>query len=263
MHRSLALASALVSAALLSVASSAALAQSEKSDTPKEGWTGTGELGLALSRGNSRSDNLNAKLQFRNEDEFWKHDYYLSVLRAKGEVEGDFDGDGVEEERFELNANRYEAGASSAIKVNEVSSWVVALRYEKDDFAPFDRQATFSMGYGHNFIKNDTTTFSGEIGPGYRVAKDADTGETEKDVIARGLLDFKHRITDNTQIYNTLLVESGDDNTFGQNDVGVSVAMSEAFALKAGFQVRHNTDVGPGIEKTDTLTKVNLVYNIK
>lgn len=259
MHRSLALASALVSATLLSFGSSSAVAQ----DAENEGWTGTGELGLALARGNSRSDNLNAKIQFQNEDAQWKHNYFLSVLRAKGEVKGDFDGDGVTEERFELNANRYEAGASSALKVNEVSSWVVALRYEKDDFAPFDRQATASMGYGHNFIKNDTTTFSGEIGPGYRVAKDADTGETEKDVIARGLLEFKHRITDNTQLFNTLLIESGDDNTFGQNDVGVSVAMSEAFALKAGFQVRHNTDVGPGIEKTDTLTKVNLVYNIK
>lgn len=259
MNSSLALASALVSAALLSIGPSSAVAQSAES----EGWTGTGELGLAVARGNSRSDNLNGKLQFQNEDAAWKHNYYLSFLRAKGEITGDFDGDGVDEERFEVNANRYEAGASSAIKVNEISSWVVALRYENDDFAPFEHQATFSMGYGHNFIKNDTTTLSGEIGPGYRRAKSATTGETESDVIGRGLLDFKHHLTDNTELFNTLLIEAGDDNTFAQNDAGVSVAMSEAFALKAGVQVRHNTDVGPGIEKTDTLTKVNLVYNIK
>lgn len=247
--------------ALLCSTPFAAIAQG---DAPAPtGWTGTGELGLALSRGNSRSDNLNGKLQFQNEDAEWKHNYYLSVLRSKGEVTGDFDGDGEEEESFELNANRYEAGASSAIKVNEVSSWVAALRYERDDFAPFESQATFSMGYGHNFIKNDRTTFSGEIGPGYRTAKDADTGERENDVIGRGLLDFKHALTDNTEIYNTFLVESGDDNTFGQNDIGVKVAMNESFALKAGVQVRHNTEVNPGTEKTDTLTKVNLVYNIK
>src|SRR5688500_17622380 len=98
----------------------AALAQ----DAAPTGWTGTGELGLALARGNSRSDNLNGKLAFANEDAEWKHNYYLSMLRSKGEVTGDFDGDGVAEESFELNANRYEAGASSAIKVNEVSSWL-------------------------------------------------------------------------------------------------------------------------------------------
>lgn len=232
-------------------------------DAAPTGWTGTGELGLALARGNARSENLNGKLAFANEDAHWKHNYYLSVLRSKGEVTGDFDGDGVAEENFELTANRYEAGASSAIKVNEVSSWVVALRYENDDFAPFENQATFSMGYGHNFIKNDETTLSGEIGPGYRRAKSASTGEAQSDVIVRGLLDYKHKLTDNTALYNTLLIESGSDNTFGQDDFGVQVAMNEAFALKAGLQVRHNTDVGPGIDKTDTLTTVNLVYNIK
>ncbi|MBB5208754.1 DUF481 domain-containing protein [Chiayiivirga flava] len=245
--------------ALLCSAPFAATAQ----ETSPTGWTGTGELGLALSRGNSRSDNLNGKLQFQNEDAEWKHNYYLSVLRSKGEVSGDFDGDGTPEERFELTANRYEAGASSAIKVNEISSWVAALRYENDDFAPFESQATFSMGYGHNFIKNEVTTLSAEVGPGYRRAKSAETGETENDVIARGLLDFKHKLTDNTELYNTFLVESGDDNTFGQNDTGISVAMNESFALKAGVQVRHNTEVGPATKKTDTLTKVNLVYNIK
>ena len=226
-------------------------------------WTGTGELGLAATRGNARSENLNGKLTFTAEDDKWKHDYNVSVLRSKGEVVGDFDGDGVAEERFELNANRYALGASSALKVNEVSSWIAALRYENDDFAPFENQTTASLGYGHQFIASDATSLRGEIGPGYRRAKDASTGETVSDAIVRGLVDYKHKLTGNTDLVNTLLIESGDDNTFAQNDFGVAVAMNESFALKAGLQLRHNTDVGPGIEKTDTLTTVNLVYNIK
>jgi putative salt-induced outer membrane protein len=226
-------------------------------------WTGTGELGLALARGNARSENLNGKLAFATEDANWKHAYHLSVLRAKGEVTGDFDGDGLPEERFELNANRYEFGATSALKMNEVSSWIAALRYENDDFAPYDHQTTFSLGYGHQFIRSDTTSLAAEIGPGYRRAKSASTGETESEAILRGLLDYKHKLTSNTELFNTLLVESGSDNTFAQNDFGVAVAMNESFALKAGLQLRHNTDVGPGIDKTDTLTTVNLVYNIK
>lgn len=226
-------------------------------------WTGTGELGLAAARGNARSENLNGKLAFATEDDSWKHDFSVSVLRAKGEVVGDFDGDGVPEERFELNANRYAVGASSALKVNEVSSWVAALRYENDDFAPFENQITASIGYGHQFIASDATHMRAEVGPGYRRAKDAATGDSVSDLIVRGLLDYKHKLTGNTELFNTLLVESGDDNTFAQNDFGVAVAMNESFALKAGLQLRHNTDVGPGIDKTDTLTTVNLVYNIK
>lgn len=223
-------------------------------------WTGTGELGLAAARGNARSENLNAKLEFINEDDRWKHKFSASALRAKGEVTGDFDGDGETEERLELNANRYALGASSALKINETSSWVTALRYENDDFAPYDHQATFSIGYGHQFFDTEDSAFSIEIGPGYRRAKVADTGETESDLIARGVADYRYRLTENTELTNLLLIESGQDNTFAQNNFGVAVAMNESFALKAGVEVRHNTDVGPDIEKTDTLTTVNLVY---
>ncbi|MCB1566347.1 MAG: DUF481 domain-containing protein, partial [Xanthomonadales bacterium] len=156
-----------------------------------------------------------------------------------------------------------EFGASSALKMNEVSYWVAALRYEKDDFAPYENQTTFSLGYGHSFIKNERTELSAEVGPGYRRAKLASTGNTESEVIARGVVDFKHSLTDTTDLVNNFLVEAGSDNTFMQNDFGVAVKISDAFALKAGLQARHNTDVAAGQKKTDTLTTVNLVYNFK
>ena len=46
-----------------------------------------------------------------------------------------------------------------------------------------------------------------------------------------------------------------------QNDAGLQVAMSKKLALKIGYQVRHNSDVGPGVESTDQLVTTNLVYN--
>jgi len=36
-----------------------------------------------------------------------------------------------------------------------------------------------------------------------------------------------------------------------------------ALGLRLGYQVRHNTDVLPGVEKTDTLTTVGLIYETK
>ena len=251
--------SALVLALTLALPATAAMAE----QAPAEGWTGTGELGLALARGNAKSENLNTKLNFKNEDDQWKHQFSFAALRAKGETSGDFDGDGVPERRFELNANRYEAGASSALKMNERAYWVGALRYENDDFAPFESQTTFSLGYGYTAIKNDTTTLSLEAGPGYRRAKSAATGETETDTIVRAQVDFQHQLTENTQLGNLLLVESGSDNTFIQNDLGVKVAMNSKLALKAGVQLRNNSDVAPGTDKTDTLTTVNLVYTFR
>lgn len=227
------------------------------------GWTGSGELGLAVARGNARSDTFNTKLNLVNEDDRWKHSFSLAALRARGEVSGDFDGDGVAEERFETNANRYEFAASSAIKSSERSFWVAALRYENDDFAPFDHQTTFSLGYGYTAIDDERTLLSIEAGPGYRRAQLAGSGETATDAIARGQVDFRYKLTDNTTLGNLLLVESGSDNTFLQNELGVTVNMNASFALKAGLQLRHNSEVSPGIDKTDTLTTVNLVYTLK
>ncbi len=228
-----------------------------------DGWTGTGELGLAVTSGNAKSENVNGKLALLNEDDQWKHSFALAVLRAEGEVVGDFDGDGVPERDSQLTANRYDLGASSAYKVSPRTSWVAALRYENDDFAPSESQATFSIGHGYQWIDSEETKLRTEVGPGYRRAKSASTGETSSDLILRGGLEFNHVLTDNTKLFNTLLVESGDDNTFVKNDFGVSVAMNSTLALKAGLQARHNTEVAPGVKKTDTLTTLNLVYSFK
>lgn len=233
----------------------------------QDNWTGTGELGLAAARGNARSENLNAKVDFTNEDDRWKHKFSASAQRAKGEVTGDFDGDGTPETRFELNSNRYTLAASSALKMDERRSWISALRYEKDDFNTYESQATVSVGYGHTFFDSDERMLNVQVGPGFRwvelAAPNADGDDTETGAIFRGLVDYRQQLTTNTALTNTFLVEAGSDNTFAQNDLGVSVAMSERFALKVALQARHNTDTAPGRTSTDTLTTMNLVYSFK
>lgn len=226
----------------------------------EDGWSGTGELGLSMARGNSRAENLNARLAFEKEAEDWTHRFSLAGLRARGDVTADFDGDGVPETRLETTANRYQVAASSALNMTERSSWISSLRYERDDFAAYDYQATIAVGYGHKFIDNDTTRLATSIGPGYRRARYASTQEVEGQMIARGTLEFAHELTETTRLTNDLLVESGSDNTFAQNDLGVAVAINSAMALKVGLQARHNTQTEPGRKSTDTLTTLNLVY---
>lgn len=244
----------------LAVAPGVASAQDDAS-LPETGWTGTGELGLALARGNSRSESLNARLAFGRETDAWKHSWHAAAMRAKGESSGDFDGDGVEEDRYELSANRYELGASSGYKFDARNYISGSGRYENDDFAPYEYQATLAISYGRKVVDAEDTRLLVEAGPGYRRARDVETGAVDSEAIFRGLLDFSHRLTANTVLSNKLLVEAGSDNAFAQNDFGVAVAMNESFALKAGVQLRHNTDVGPGTRKTDTLTTINLVYS--
>lgn len=230
----------------------------------KEGWSGEGELGFASTTGNSRSESLNARLNFAYKDDRWTHRLNLAGVRARSEVSRDIDGDGQPETRLELSANRYQFGASTARQTTQYAYWIGAARYEQDDFAAFEWQQTAALGYGYGFFHGrEDISLTTEVGPGLRRAKEAATGTIEENVIGRAQVGYKQQLTENTQLVNTLLVETGSDNTFAQNDLGLVVAMNSSLALKAGVQLRHNSDVPPGVERTDTLTTLNLVYKLK
>jgi putative salt-induced outer membrane protein len=236
----------------------AALAVTASFGASAQEWTGQGEFGLVLSNGNAENLSVNGKLDFKYEENEWLYNFYAAALRAESEDE--------------RTANRYEVGGKAGYKFNERGYVVGTGRYENDDFAPYEYQSTISIGIGYKAIDNERTQLSFEAGPGFRRSQPVRPEiclpvegficrpDAENDFVGRGFMEYKHKLTDNTSLFDTLLIEGGSDNTFAQNDFGVQVAMSEKFAIKAGFQVRHNTDVVAPVKKTDTLTTVNLVY---
>ena len=234
---------AAIAFALLLPATAFALPAAE---APVTGWKGQGELGLTLSRGNADSQSLVGKLNVGYEDALWKNAFGAAFLHGES--------DDVE------SARRYEAFATSGRRLGAKSYLFGSLRTERDHFASYEYQWTGAAGYGYEAIKDATTHLTLEIGAGYRWSKLQGVRVHENEAIARGYLDFGHKLTASTSFYETLLVEAGKDNTFAKNDLGLQVAMTDALALKAGLEVRHNTDVLAGVKKTDTLTTVNVVY---
>ncbi len=236
------------------------------------GWSGSGEFGFASATGNSRSQNINAKLGLNQENEQWKNTFFLDALRAKSQQKV-VDAQGNAIDQFNTTANRYDGGASVGYKLDPRSYIVGAARYEHDDFGANLWQGIVSLGYGYIALKDERNELSFEIGPGYKRYRPEDVDlvvdgvlvpqrqPTEGEVVARGLVNYKYKLTDNTSFENTLLMEAGSKNTYLQNDAGLAVNMTRKLALKVGFQVRHNSDVVPGTRKTDTLTTTNVVYS--
>ncbi|HEY5804067.1 MAG TPA: DUF481 domain-containing protein [Lysobacter sp.] len=225
------------------------------------GWTGSGEFGYASASGNSRSQNINAKVGVGFEDDKWLHQASAGLLKSKGEVDVDRNADGIDEERYETTADRYNVQASSAYKLTQRSYLVGTVRYDHDEFNTYLWQGTAGLGYGYRWFDNERMRLLTEIGPAFRRVHNVDRG-VEDDTVARGFVDFSYVLTPTTSVLNTFLVESGRLNTYVQNDIGLQVAMTDALALKAGYQVRHNSDVGPGFDRTDTLTTLNIVYRV-
>jgi putative salt-induced outer membrane protein len=210
-------------------------------------FSGQGELGLVFARGNSETETANARLGLTWDHERWTNESTFSIVYAR--------------DSGETNANRFVLGNKTDYALDERSYVVGALRYDRDRFSSYTYQGTVSVGYGRRLITGDVHRLNAEIGPGFRFAELRDTGETENEVIARGFLDYRWNMSETAKLNNRFLVESGSDNTFLENALGLTVAINSRMSLKAGVAVRHNTDVEPGRKKTDTLSTVNLVYN--
>ncbi|MFY2764441.1 DUF481 domain-containing protein [Arenimonas sp. MALMAid1274] len=212
-------------------------------------WQPKAELGVVNTTGNSDTTSINGKFALNGEDERLTQDYSFTGLRSESEDE--------------LSANRYELGGKLARKFGERQYLGGVVRYENDDFAAYDYQATLALNYGFWALQDDTRSLQLEGGPGLRRARLAESGESESDGLLRGFADYQHQLTESTQFYNTLLVEASPDNRFLQNDIGIAVSINRSLALKAGFQARHNTDVPDDRKRTDTLSSINIVWSPK
>ena len=223
-------------------------------------WSGKGEAGLVIATGNTETETANAKLQLANEVGKWKHQFGGSALYASSDDEG-------------TTAQRWEAFDQSDYNFSPRTFWFGAARYEDDEFSGFEYQAILSTGLGRKFIDTAATKFVGTAGVGYKVLETRDAfddagvlieeGDTASEVVFRGTLDYDHELTPTTSLLDKLVMEAGSDNTFLQNDLALQVKMTDVLALAVGYSVRHNTDPPVGFEKTDTLTTINLVYELK
>jgi putative salt-induced outer membrane protein len=240
--------------ALMFVISSIAPAQAQ--------WTGKAELGYLQSGGNTEAASANTKFDLTHEGSKWRNNFFVGALYS-------------ENAEF-ATAERYEARYQTDFKINARLSWFGALRGEQDHFSGFAYQATASTGASYQFIDSPTTKLDISLGGGYRRSREetlvkSDAGEVldripgaiENEAVATLSSNYEHDFTSNTKLRNKLLAESGGDNTSFANDLALEVTITPSFALAVGYGIRYNSDPPPLSESTDTLTTINLVYNLK
>jgi putative salt-induced outer membrane protein len=108
-------------------------------------------------------------------------------------------------------------------------------------------------------LNNDRHNLDAEIGVGARQSELID-GTTEDEFIVRGGLKYAWAISDNAEFRETVSVEAGDQNTSLESVTALSATLVGDLALVASYTVKHNTEVLPGLEKTDTYTALTLEY---
>ena len=142
----------------------------------------------------------------------------------------------------------------------------VNASYEKDKFQTYDYRTYFGPGIGYKVIDQDKMKWLVEAGAGWR--RDAfDAGilknnKKKRDYFAlRGASRFSYKFNDSVKFTNDSSVIWTKDNTEFKNDANITAKLMGNLSARFGILVEHDTDPPLGTKKTDTTTRLAVVYS--
>lgn len=209
------------------------------------GYSGTASAGLTITTGNTETTNLILDAAIKNETERARHNYFANLLQTEND-------DVTTGERFLL-------GYKYDYKLSDVSYIWVEGRYEQDQFSSYDNQIIGSTGYGRKVLNDDWNQLDLEGGIGYR-SSELINGDTEDEAVFRGALFYTRKLSDTANFIQNIVVLAGSNNTAIDSKTAISAKVAGNIGIEAAYIIKHNTDVLPGTDKTDSTTAISLVY---
>lgn len=209
-------------------------------------WSGEGDVGYNSVSGNSDSKSLAVGIDGTYKEGNWAHSAELDIYRASQE--------GVD------SAESFAIGLQTDYTFSGTAYAYIAARYLDDEFSGYKTQTALTAGVGKTFLEDGNNLFKAQFGAGYRESEPNDGSADEKEGILTGEVDYNRQLTANTVFSSNWQVEVGEENTYIEAGLALTVSMSEALGLKLAYTVKHNTDVPDGTEKTDKYTTVSLNY---
>lgn len=218
-----------------------ALAEEEEASL----WSGKATIGYLATSGNTDNSNLNTGFELAYAPGKWTHGVTVLAIYAT--------------ESNATTSEAYDVGWKSERKLSDENYLFGRLDWRKDRFSSFETQASQTLGYGRRLIHSDKYKLNLEVGAGARQSDLAD-GSSTSETILRGGMNFAWALSDSAEFKQGLVVEAGNDNTFSESITELSAKLVGNLALVASYRVRHNSDVLPLTEKTDTRAALSLEY---
>lgn len=209
-----------------------------------ENWTGEGELGAFMSSGNADNTGVTASLGLTKDGINWRH-----KLRGRADYQR---SEGV------TTREQFLAAYEVNYKFNDRLFAYALSQYERDRFQGFSARYSASGGLGYDVL-TDGPTLSVKAGPAWR-RTELIGGASTSNLAGLAAADFDWAISDTitvTQDANAL-IQSGS-STF-VSDTGLQAAISNALSVRLSYTVEHDTDPPAGAVKTDTLSRITVIY---
>lgn len=222
------------------------LAQAPAPAAPESPWSGSVTLGYLATSGNTETSTLNTGLEVAYTKGNWVHGFDGSAINAT--------------ENNVKTAESYSANWRSERNFTDQDFMFGRLSWRKNLFSAYNTQFSQTIGYGRRLIDSDKHKLNGEIGAGARQSETQD-GLSENETVFRGGAYYKWLFSETAKFSQDLTVEAGDLNTYVESVTALSAQLLGELALVASYTVKHNTDVAPTTEKTDTYTAISLEYS--
>jgi putative salt-induced outer membrane protein len=208
--------------------------------------TGSAALGYLSTSGNTDSTNANGQFKLVwDRDRPWTHEWTAMAIKAS--TSGT------------TTAEAKAAGYKARREISEASYLFASGDWRQDRFSSYSRQVSEAVGYGRKLIDNDRQTLALEGGAGAKQSDLIDGTELDE-AIVRGLLDYVLHISESSEFSQKFLMEIGDENTYTESVSALKATVVGNLAIVLSYTLKNNSDVLPGIEKTDSFTAISLEY---
>lgn len=210
-----------------------------------QGWHGEGELGASKVTGNTDTTDIAIGVHLTKDGLKWAHKFNVTAdyQHAQG-VSG---------------VDKYLAGYEANYKFNARLFSFGLLQWDRDHFAGFNNRVTESVGMGYSIFHTPTLVWDLTLGPAFRQI-DQVLGPTQYDTEARLATHLTWNISDATVFTEDMSFYIGGGNSTSQSTTAITTKLIDALAARASFNIKKETSPGPGFKKTDTASRVTLVY---
>lgn len=214
-----------------------------------DGWAGEASLSGSRTTGNTETEDLGLALNLAKTDGVWRNKFKAAVDYGKT-------GGAKDKQRFVL-------GYQIDRDLNDRLYVYGNADYFSDDFGAFKEGYFGGAGLGYKVILPEPVGWNVEAGLGYRSQK-TQTIPTVKtnEVALRARSDFDYKFNDNVTFYNDTELLYSKSDTYIWNETGITAQLMGNLAARASYRIDNHSDVPAGTKKTDTITRVGVVYTI-
>lgn len=218
-------------------------------------WHVSAELGALMTTGNTESTSVFTKITANHQLADWKNKYTFNTLFKEDDV---IDAQG--NKTTQKTADQYTITGQGDYKLSDTSAAFIFGSYNNDEFGAYQTYTTIAAGYSFRAIEKETVFLDINIGPGYSEGKTQD-GVTDDGLVVRASAALEWTISASAKFTQNVSVESAEFNTRTITESALTSSINDSMQMKFGFKTTTNSDVAPGLDKTDTETSATIIVN--